>query len=62
LVGKTGHTPGLLRDHTGITPLEATGLPLGFFSHMTALNTRSLELLTFRILGHIVMAVRWPEE
>jgi serine phosphatase RsbU (regulator of sigma subunit) len=30
-----GHTPGLLRDHTGITPLEATGLPLGLFSHMT---------------------------
>jgi serine phosphatase RsbU (regulator of sigma subunit) len=28
-----GHTPGLLRDHTGITPLEATGLPLGLFSH-----------------------------
>ena len=30
-----GHTPGLLRDHTGITPLEATGLPLGLFSHAT---------------------------
>jgi serine phosphatase RsbU (regulator of sigma subunit) len=28
-----GHTPGLLRDDTGITPLEATGLPLGLFSH-----------------------------
>ncbi len=28
-----GHTPGLLRDYTGITPLEATGLPLGLFSH-----------------------------
>jgi sigma-B regulation protein RsbU (phosphoserine phosphatase) len=28
-----GHTPGLLRDHTGITLLEATGLPLGLFSH-----------------------------
>jgi serine phosphatase RsbU (regulator of sigma subunit) len=28
-----GHTPGLLRDNTGITPLEATGLPLGLFSH-----------------------------
>jgi Stage II sporulation protein E (SpoIIE) len=27
------HTPGLLRDNTGITPLEATGLPLGLFSH-----------------------------
>ena len=30
-----GHTPGLLRDHTGIMPLEATGLPLGLFSHAT---------------------------
>jgi sigma-B regulation protein RsbU (phosphoserine phosphatase) len=30
-----GHTPGLLRDATGITPLEATGLPLGLFSHTT---------------------------
>jgi sigma-B regulation protein RsbU (phosphoserine phosphatase) len=28
-----GHTPALLRDSTGITPLEATGLPLGLFSH-----------------------------
>jgi sigma-B regulation protein RsbU (phosphoserine phosphatase) len=28
-----GHTPGLLRDGTGITLLEATGLPLGLFSH-----------------------------
>jgi hypothetical protein len=28
-----GHTPGLLRDYTGITLLEATGLPLGLFSH-----------------------------
>lgn len=30
-----GHTPGLLRDGTGITMLEATGLPLGLFSHAT---------------------------
>jgi sigma-B regulation protein RsbU (phosphoserine phosphatase) len=30
-----GHTPGLLRDATGITRLEATGLPLGLFSHTT---------------------------
>ena len=30
-----GHTPGLLRDHTGITLLGATGLPLGLFSHVT---------------------------
>jgi phosphoserine phosphatase RsbU/P len=28
-----GHTPALLRDHTGTTRLEATGLPLGLFSH-----------------------------
>src|SRR5260370_13800668 len=28
----TGHTPGLLRDNTGITPLEATRLRLGLFS------------------------------
>lgn len=30
-----GHTPGLLRDMTGISELEATGLPLGLFSHAT---------------------------
>jgi serine phosphatase RsbU (regulator of sigma subunit) len=30
-----GHTPGLLRDLTGITELPATGLPLGLFSHAT---------------------------
>jgi serine phosphatase RsbU (regulator of sigma subunit) len=30
-----GHTPALLRDPTGITALEATGLPLGLFSHTT---------------------------
>jgi len=30
-----GHTPGLLRDHTGIKPLGATGLPLGLFPHAT---------------------------
>ncbi|MFZ0797791.1 MAG: SpoIIE family protein phosphatase [Terriglobales bacterium] len=30
-----GHTPALLRDHTSITLLAATGLPLGLFSHTT---------------------------
>ena len=30
-----GHTPALLRDHTGIAELGATGLPLGLFSHAT---------------------------
>jgi serine phosphatase RsbU (regulator of sigma subunit) len=30
-----GHTPGLLRDHTGIVELTNTGLPLGLFSHAT---------------------------
>ena len=30
-----GHIPGLLRDRTGITPLRATGLPLGLFPHST---------------------------
>ena len=30
-----GHTPGLLRDGTGITELSSTGLPLGLFSHAT---------------------------
>ena len=30
-----GHTPGLHRDATGITLLEATGMPLGLFSHAT---------------------------
>src|SRR5580704_2394970 len=31
-----GHTPGLLRDSTGITELASTGLPLGLFSHATS--------------------------
>jgi serine phosphatase RsbU (regulator of sigma subunit) len=30
-----GHTAGLLRDRSGVTTLEATGLPLGLFSHTT---------------------------
>jgi len=30
-----GHTPGLLRDPSGITVLPATGLPLGLFSAST---------------------------
>jgi phosphoserine phosphatase RsbU/P len=30
-----GHTPALLRDATIISRLEATGLPLGLFSHTT---------------------------
>lgn len=31
-----GHTPGLLRDGTGLSQLASTGLPLGLFSHATA--------------------------
>lgn len=31
-----GHTPGLLRDATGITELPATTLPFGLFSHATS--------------------------
>jgi serine phosphatase RsbU (regulator of sigma subunit) len=30
-----GHTPGLLRDSTGVVELAPTGLPLGLFSHAT---------------------------
>jgi len=30
-----GHTPGLLRDQSGVAELRATGLPLGLFSHST---------------------------
>ncbi len=30
-----GHTPGLVRDSSGISQLPATGLPLGLFSHAT---------------------------
>jgi serine phosphatase RsbU (regulator of sigma subunit) len=30
-----GYTPGLLRDPSGIATLEATGIPLGLFSHAT---------------------------
>jgi phosphoserine phosphatase RsbU/P len=29
-----GHTPALVRDAAGVTLLEATGLPLGLFSHV----------------------------
>jgi serine phosphatase RsbU (regulator of sigma subunit) len=31
-----GHTPGLLRDESGVSELGATGLPLGLFSHSAA--------------------------
>jgi serine phosphatase RsbU (regulator of sigma subunit) len=31
-----GHTPGLVRDPTGVSELPATGLPLGLFSHTTS--------------------------
>ena len=31
-----GHTPGMLRDHTGVAELAPTGLPLGLFSHATS--------------------------
>src|SRR5246500_2451699 len=31
-----GHTPALLRDSTGISELDSTGLPLGLFSHATS--------------------------
>jgi len=30
-----GHTPGLIRDSSGIAELASTGLPLGLFSHAT---------------------------
>jgi serine phosphatase RsbU (regulator of sigma subunit) len=30
-----GHTPGLVRDSTGVNELAPTGLPLGLFSHVT---------------------------
>ena len=30
-----GHTPALLKDHEGVTRLEANGIPLGLFSHAT---------------------------
>ena len=49
-----GHTPGLLRDSTGITELGSTGLPLGLFSHATcdaptvALEERAVLLLVSR--------------
>jgi serine phosphatase RsbU (regulator of sigma subunit) len=31
-----GHTPGLVRDSSGIAELGPTGLPLGLFSHATS--------------------------
>jgi phosphoserine phosphatase RsbU/P len=30
-----GHTPGLLRDYTGVSQIGATGLPLGLFPYAT---------------------------
>jgi sigma-B regulation protein RsbU (phosphoserine phosphatase) len=30
-----GHTPGLLRDDSGVSEIRSTGLPLGLFSHAT---------------------------
>lgn len=30
-----GHTPGIVRDSTGVSELPSTGLPLGLFSHAT---------------------------
>lgn len=30
-----GHTPGFVRDDSGLTLLESNGLPLGLFSHAT---------------------------
>jgi serine phosphatase RsbU (regulator of sigma subunit) len=49
-----GHTPGLLRDATGIIELRPTGLPLGLFSHsaadasIVALEPRAALLLVSR--------------
>jgi phosphoserine phosphatase RsbU/P len=49
-----GHTPGLLRDPSGVTELASTGLPLGLFSHATAeaptvaIEKRSVLLLVSR--------------
>lgn len=38
-----GHTPALVCDTRGITQLEATGLPLGLFSHvLQSASTRAL--------------------
>jgi serine phosphatase RsbU (regulator of sigma subunit) len=31
-----GHTPGVLRDRSGMVELPSTGLPLGLFSHATS--------------------------
>jgi|SRR5271165_3206761 len=38
-----GHTPGLLRDHSSIVELPATGLPLGLFS-LSAAESRIVGL------------------
>jgi phosphoserine phosphatase RsbU/P len=49
-----GHTPGLLRDITGISEIASTGLPLGLFSHATCdaptigLEKRAVVLLVSR--------------
>lgn len=59
-----GHTPGLLRDHAGVSELRATGLPLGLFSHiitdapMAALEPGAVLLLASR--G--IVEAKWKAE
>ena len=54
-----GHTPALVKDSTGITRLEACGLPLGLFSHAThdaqmcVLEPQAVLLLVSRGLAEV---------
>jgi sigma-B regulation protein RsbU (phosphoserine phosphatase) len=60
-----GHTPGLLRDARQVIELQATGLPLGLFSHATpdasivALEPGDALVLVSR---GVVEAKRWRKE
>ncbi len=38
-----GHTPGIVRDANGVSTLDATGLPMGLFSH--AIHDAALRVL-----------------
>lgn len=59
-----GHTPGLVRDASGISELHATGLPLGLFSHCTP--DASIVALTpgaaLLVVSRGIVKARWKEQ
>lgn len=59
-----GHTPGLVRDASGVNELHATGLPLGLFSHCTP--DASIVALTpgaaLLVVSRGIVKAKWKEE